>query len=77
MHLHGPGPQRWELLDGNGMVVGQLSRDFEHPHGMRCAAATVLAVVRWDKEHSDAQYRDGCLCDAWEVVMPELVFEPG
>ena len=70
------GPQRWELLDGDGVVVGQLSRDFEPPAGMRCAAATVLAVARWDRDHSDAQYRNGYLCDAWEVVVPELVFEP-
>ena len=71
-----PGRHRWELLDGDGVTVGQLSRDFQPPAGMRCAAAAVLAVARWDREHSEAQYRDGYLCDAWEVVVPELVFEP-
>ena len=30
------GPGRWELLDRNGTVVGQLERTFKPPHGMRC-----------------------------------------
>ena len=44
---------------------------------MRCTFATVLAVVSWDRERSEPQYLSGLQCDAWEVVVPELVFEPG
>ena len=67
---------RWELLDRSGTVVGQLANGFEAPAGMRCAFATVLAIATWDRERSELQYRDSLRCDSWEVVVPELVFEP-
>ena len=72
----GSGGDRWDLLDRNGMVVGQLARGSKAPAGMRCVSATVLAVVNWDREKSEPQYRDGLRSEAWEVVVPELVFEP-
>ena len=70
------GADRWELLNRNGMVVGQLARGYEASAGMRCASATVMAVVSWDRERSEPQYRDGLRSESWEVVVPELVFEP-
>ncbi len=70
------GATRWELLDCNGTVVGQMARDFEGIGGMRCAFAKVLAVVSWDRDRSEPEYRKGIRCDSWEVVVPELVFEP-
>ncbi len=66
----------WELLDRSGMVVGRLARAFEPPPGTRCRSAAVFAVVAWSREASEPQYRDRAKCDAWEVVVPELVFEP-
>ncbi len=56
---------------GNSLVVSRP------PDGVRCTFATVLAVVTWDRERSEPQYLSGLQCDAWEVVVPELVFEPG
>ncbi len=73
------GTNRWELLDGKGTVVGQLAGSFEapkHMRKMRCASATVLAIAPWDGERSEPEYRDRLQCDSWEVVVPELVFEP-
>ena len=70
------GAHRHELLDSRGTVVGQLASGFEVPSGMRCAFATVLAITTWDQERSEPQYRDRLQCDIWEVVVPELVFEP-
>ncbi len=72
----GSGGDRWDLLDQSGVVVGQLARGFKAPAGMRCVSATVLAVANWDREKSEPQYRDGLHSEAWEVVVPELVFEP-
>ena len=66
----------WELLDGNGMMVGRLAKRFEPPPGMRCRSASVLAIVGRSRETSDPKYRDMIECDAWEVVVPELVFGP-
>ncbi len=67
---------RWELLDHSGTVVGQLAKKFEPPSGMRCGSATVFAIVTWNRDASEPRYRDGIKCDEWEVVVPELVFEP-
>ena len=70
------GPNRWELLDRSGTVVGQLAGSFDAPDGMRCKSATVMAIVTWDRERSEPEYRNRLRCDDWEVVVPELVFEP-
>ena len=70
------GSGRWELLDRDGTVVGQLARNFEPPRDMRCEYATVLAIVRWDRERSDPQFQANLRADSWEVVVPELVFQP-
>ena len=68
---------RWELLDSSGRRVGRLSGKYDHPAGMNCHRASVLAVVTWRKEFSDPAYEDRIKCDAdWEVVVPELVFLP-
>ncbi len=67
---------RRNLLDGSGAIVGRLGGKFVPPPRMRCTSATVVAVVGWSREASDPRYRDDLKCDAWEVVIPELVFEP-
>ena len=67
---------RWQLLDETGTVVGHLAKSFRAPEGMRCRASTVLAVVGWSRESSEPRYRDTIKCDDWEVVVPELLFEP-
>ena len=67
---------RWELLDRSGMVVGRLAEAFEPPPDMQCTTATVYAVVTWTREASELGFREHAKCDTWEVVVPELVFEP-
>ncbi len=70
------GNGRWLLLDGTGRTVGRLAQAFKPPPGMRCRSAAVYAVVGWRRDDSDPKYRDAAKCDEWEVVVPELVFEP-
>ena len=67
---------RWTLLDRAGRTVGRLAGSFRPPCGSWCGSAKVFAVVGWSREASDPKYHDAMRCDAWEVVMPELVFEP-
>ena len=67
---------RWELLDRRGVIVGRLARGFEPQAATRCIDATVMAVVSWNRERSEPQYQEHLQCDKWEVVVPELVFEP-
>ena len=69
-------PNGWELMDQRGTAVGRLASSFEAPQGMRCKFATVLAIATWDRERSEPQYRDRLRCEEWEVIVPELVFEP-
>ena len=66
----------WELLDQGGTVVGRLAKAFEPPSGTQCTSAAVYAIMYWSREASDPQFREGMACDTWEVVVPELVFEP-
>ena len=67
---------RWELLDRDGRAVGRFAQSFKPPSGFRCRSAEVFAVVGWSREASEPQYRDAMNCDDWEVVVPDLVFEP-
>ena len=67
---------RWEIRNYAGVVVGTLARKFEPPNGMRCIRSTVLAIATWSRERSDPQYHQHLKKDTWEIVVPELVFEP-
>ena len=71
-----PQEGRWTLLDRHGTVVGQLAQGFRPPPGMRCIDATVLAIVRWERALSAPEHQEGLRVESWEVVVPELVFEP-
>ena len=66
----------WRLFDRNGIQVGTLATGYQPPEGMRCAYATVLAIATWDRDSSEPEYQPNLRCDRWEVVLPELVFEP-
>ena len=67
---------RWELADGPGAAVGRLARKFEPPAGTRCISASVHAVVSRSREEAEPEFQRSLKCDTWEVVLPELVFEP-
>ena len=36
----------------------------------------LFAIATWGKDRSEAEYLDRVLCEKWEVVLPELTFEP-
>ena len=71
-----PKSDRWEMRNYAGVVVGTLARKFEPPPDMRCIGATVLAIATWSRERSDPQYQQHLKNDTWEIVVPELIFEP-
>ena len=76
LHVRVETDGRWTLRDRAGRAVGRLAGSFRPPSGSRCRSAQVFAVVGWSCEASDPKYRDAMECDAWEVVVPELVYEP-
>ena len=67
---------QWELLNRSGRVVGRLAKSFRPPPRKCCRSAQVLAIVSWSREASDPDYRESLRCDSWEVIVPELVFQP-
>ena len=67
---------RWELLDNESRVVGQLAASYQVPDGMRVETATVFGIIIWEKESSEPQYRHDLRSERWEVVIPELILEP-
>jgi len=67
---------RWELHNYEGTVVGSLASKFETPSDTRCIEATVHAVAIWSRDRSDPQYQQHLKNDTWQVVIPELAFEP-
>jgi ATP-dependent DNA helicase RecQ len=68
--------ERWILRDERGVIVGRLAASYAPPRGMECISARVAAVVVWRAADSDATFHALHKCDRWEVVVPELVFEP-
>ena len=70
------GANGWEFLNRDETVVGRLAQSFVPPRAMVCSYAVVLAVAVWGKEQSDPEFHGRLRCDRWEVVVPELVFEP-
>jgi ATP-dependent DNA helicase RecQ len=67
---------RWELVDPSGDIVGRLSRAYSPPAGMRFLSGRVNAVIVRRQKDSEPAYQATLRCGQWEVVLPELVFEP-
>jgi ATP-dependent DNA helicase RecQ len=68
--------QYWELCNQHGHVVGRLSKAFAPPAGMRSLSGQVSAVIVRRHSDSEPEYQAMLRCEHWEVVLPELVFEP-
>lgn len=71
-----PEKQRWLLQDTQGHIVGRLARAFSPPPNMQCVAARVMAIMTRVKNDDDPTYQSSIRCSRWEIVVPELVFEP-
>jgi len=65
-----------EILTRAGVVVGRLARRYRPPEGMRCSQSIVTAVVQRRREDSTAEYAHRIAAYTWEVVVPELTYEP-
>jgi ATP-dependent DNA helicase RecQ len=71
------GEERWALTDVQGETVGRLARSFQPPQAMRCIEARVAAILVRRQEHDEnPAYQRSIRYERWEVVVPELVFEP-
>ena len=68
--------ERWNLVDAGGTVVGRLAQSHAVEPGFVCVSATVAALVRRLRSDDESEQAASLRCDAWEIVVPDLVFEP-
>ena len=64
------------IADRKGREVGRFAKGYEPPKNMRVYSATVFAILNRPRELSDPAYWHKIKCDEWEVVIPEIVYEP-
>ena len=66
---------RWEMKDKEGRTLGRMAKSFSPPPGTKFIRGEIAAILRWRKEDGDEAFHHTLRRDAWEVVVPELVFE--
>ncbi len=66
--------RQW-FLEHEGITLGRLAKKCAPPKGMKCIAARVHAVLVRFARDGDETYADSLLCDRWELVLPELIYE--
>ena len=62
---------------GTPLTLARLSRAFDQPEGITFLRGEVAAILNWRREDGDEDYDHLLRRDAWEVVLPELVFAAG
>ena len=67
---------RWTISTLDGTPIGRLARTFKPPPNARLRSATVMAIATWNKDISPREHRRGLKIDQWEVIIPQLIFEP-
>lgn len=66
---------RWQIEDSQGRPLGRFAKRFTPPKNTRFVRGEIAAILRWRKDDSDEAYHYTLKRDAWDVVIPELVFE--
>jgi len=64
----------WVILDGNGRTLGHMAKTWKPPEGSRFLSGTIGAIVVWRKADNQEEYQRHIKQDAWQTVLPELVF---
>lgn len=68
---------RWRVENAKGQTLARMSRAFRPPEGTSFLRGEVAAILNWRRDDADEEYRPLMRRDAWEVVLPELVFQAG
>jgi len=67
---------KYELYDSERNIVGRLSKKYFIPVGKKIKSVKVFAIICRKKEDSIPEYIDNIRKDRWEVVVPEIIYEP-
>jgi ATP-dependent DNA helicase RecQ len=74
VHLSCDG-DRWRIDNAQGLPLVRMSRAFSPPEGAAFLHGEVAAVLTWRREDGNEDFGHMLRRDAWEVVLPELVFQ--
>jgi ATP-dependent DNA helicase RecQ len=74
VHLTRDG-DRWRIDNAQGQTLARLSRAFAPPDGTTFLRGEVAAILNWRREDGGEDFDHLLRRDAWEVILPELVFE--
>ncbi len=67
---------KWVVMDANNQLVGKMAESFQPRNGMEIKSARVFAIVGWSKEFSKPEFQSKLRSENWEVVLPEIIYEP-
>lgn len=65
---------KWVIFDAKGRTLGRMANRWTPPAASRLVRGQVGAIVRWRKADNEEAYQAMLKRDAWETVLPELVF---
>ena len=65
---------KWLILDASGRVLGRMAGNWAPPAGTDLVQGKVGAVINWRRSDNEESYQTYLKRDAWETVLPELVF---
>lgn len=71
VHAH----DHWHIKDASDRSLGRMAKSFAPPNNARFLRGEVAAIQRWRKEDGDESFHHMLRRDAWEVIIPEMVFE--
>ncbi len=66
----------WLIRNPEGQPVGQLAKAYRPPPGLQPISATAFAVIVWQSNFSEPQYRRYHQLPHWEIIIPEITFAP-
>jgi len=66
---------RWHMKDSSGRTLGRMAKNFTPPGNTRFVRGEIAAILRWRKEDGDKPFHHTLKRDAWEIIIPEMVFE--
>nr|WP_246531818.1 ATP-dependent helicase [Pseudohalocynthiibacter aestuariivivens] len=66
---------RWQLTDAKGRSLGRMAKSFSPPANTKFVRGEIAAILCWRKDDSDEAFYHTIRREAWEVIVPELVFE--
>ncbi len=66
----------WVVTDMNGAIITRMAKAFVPPDGTRFVSGTVGAILTRRREDNPEEFQDRLRIEEWEVVLPDLVFDP-